>query len=81
MPVAAGIQSVARGNKAYVANIVSGQVSVFDLNSLRHLRDIPVTLTPDCRSGAEFDVFDSCRCRSRRRSAPTGASSRSPSSR
>lgn len=58
MPVAAGIQSVARGNKAYVANIVSGQVSVFDLNSLRHLRDIPVTLTPDCRSGAEFDVFD-----------------------
>jgi YVTN family beta-propeller protein len=48
---------VARGNKAYVANIVSGQVSVFDLTTLRHLRDIPVTLTPSCETGPQFDVF------------------------
>jgi YVTN family beta-propeller protein len=58
MPVATGIQGVSQGNKAYVANIVSGQVSVIDLNSMRVLRHIPVTLTPDCRTGAEFDIFD-----------------------
>ena len=58
MPVAAGIQGVTQGNKAYVANIVSGQVTVIDLNTMRVLRHIPVTLTPDCRTGAEFDVFD-----------------------
>ena len=57
MPVATGIQSVARGNKAYVANIVSGQVTVLDLNTLAIRKHIPVTLTPDCRTGAEFDVF------------------------
>jgi YVTN family beta-propeller protein len=57
MPVATGIQPVSRGNKAYVANIVSGQVSVIDLNTLTHLRDIPVTLTPSCQSGPQFDVF------------------------
>jgi YVTN family beta-propeller protein len=57
MPVATGIQSVARGNKAYVANIVSGQVSVINLTTLRHLRDIPVTLTPSCQSGPQVDVF------------------------
>jgi YVTN family beta-propeller protein len=55
MPVATGIQSVRAGNKAYVANIVSGKVSVIDLNTLRHVKDIPVTLTPNCVTGA--DVF------------------------
>jgi YVTN family beta-propeller protein len=58
MPVATGIQGVSQGNKAYVANIVSGQVTVIDLDTMRVLRHIPVTLTPDCRSGPEFDVFD-----------------------
>jgi YVTN family beta-propeller protein len=58
MPVATGIQPVSRGNKAYVANIVSGQVSVIDLNTNSHVRDIPVTLTPSCQSGPQFDVFD-----------------------
>jgi YVTN family beta-propeller protein len=57
MPVATGIQSVAAGNKAYVSNIVSGQVSVIDLDTMRHVKDIPVTLTPDCLPGA-FDVFE-----------------------
>jgi YVTN family beta-propeller protein len=58
MPVATGIQGVTQGNKAYVANIVSGQVTVIDLDTLRVLKHIPVTLTPDCRSGPAFDVFD-----------------------
>jgi YVTN family beta-propeller protein len=57
MPVASGIQSVSRGNKAYVANIVSGQVSVINLNTLQHVKDIPVTLTPNCLSGPQFNVF------------------------
>jgi YVTN family beta-propeller protein len=56
-PVATGIQGVTAGNKAYVANIVSGQVSVIDLNTLRHIKDIPVTLTPTGLSGPQFDVF------------------------
>ncbi|HEY9378237.1 MAG TPA: hypothetical protein VIQ02_14220, partial [Jiangellaceae bacterium] len=58
MPVATGIQPVSRGNKAYVANIVSGQVSVIDLNTNSHIKDIPVTLTPNCLSGPQFNVFD-----------------------
>jgi YVTN family beta-propeller protein len=57
MPVATGIQSVRAGNKAYVANIVSGQVSVIDLNTLQKIKDIPVTLTPNCLRGPQFDVF------------------------
>jgi hypothetical protein len=58
MPVATGIQGVSQGNKAYVANIVSGQVTVIALNTMRVLKHIPVTLTPDCQSGSQFDVFD-----------------------
>lgn len=57
MPVASGIQGRSQGNKAYVANIVSGQVSVINLNTNQHVKDIPVTLTPDCRRGAAFNVF------------------------
>jgi YVTN family beta-propeller protein len=57
MPVATGIQGVTQGNKAYVANIVSGQVSVINLNTNQHVKDIPVTLTPDCQRGAAFNVF------------------------
>lgn len=58
MPVATGVQPVSRGNKAYVANIVSGQVSVVDLKTNSHIKDIPVTLTPSCKSGPQFDIFD-----------------------
>jgi YVTN family beta-propeller protein len=57
MPVATGIQGVTAGNKAYVANIISGQVSVIDLNTLQKIKDIPVTLTPNCLTGPQFDVF------------------------
>jgi YVTN family beta-propeller protein len=57
MPVATGIQGVSQGNKAYVANIVSGQVSVVDLNTNQHVKDIPVTFTPNCLRGPTFNVF------------------------
>src|SRR5215216_3283557 len=57
MPVASGIQGVSQGNKAYVANIVSGQVSVVNMNTNQHIKDIPVTLTPECKRGPEFNVF------------------------
>jgi hypothetical protein len=39
------------------SRIVSGQVTVIDLNTMRVLKHIPVTLTPDCRTGSEFDIF------------------------
>ena len=55
MPVAAGIEG---SSKAYVANIVSGQVTVIDLGTQEIVKNIPVTLTPDCRSGAQFSIFD-----------------------
>jgi YVTN family beta-propeller protein len=55
MPVAAGIKG---SSKAYVANIVSGQVTVIDLGTREIVKNIPVTLTPDCRSGAQFNIFD-----------------------
>jgi YVTN family beta-propeller protein len=55
MPVAAGIKG---SSKAYVANIVSGQVTVIDLGTQQIVKNIPVTLTPDCRSGAQFSIFD-----------------------
>lgn len=55
MPVAAGIKG---SSKAYVANIVSGQVTVIDLGTQKIVKNIPVTLTPDCRSGAQFSIFD-----------------------
>ena len=54
-PVAAGIKG---SSKAYVANIVSGQVTVIDLGTQEIVKNIPVTLTPDCRSGAQFSIFD-----------------------
>jgi len=55
MPVAAGIKGK---TKAYVANIASGQVSVIDLASMTLTKSIPVTLTPDCQSGAELGLLD-----------------------
>lgn len=55
-PVATGIQGVTQGEKAYVANIVSGKVTVLDLKSMTITKEIPVTLAPDCTTGG--DVFD-----------------------
>ena len=55
MPVAAGIKGK---TKAYVANIASGQVSVIDLASMTLTKNIPVTLTSDCQSGAQFGLTD-----------------------
>lgn len=55
MPVAAGIKG---SSKAYVANIVSGQITVIDFATQKIVKNIPVTLTPDCRSGAQFGIFD-----------------------
>jgi len=55
LPVAAGIKGK---TKAYVANIGSGQVSVVDLASGTLTKNIPVTLTPDCQSGAQFGLTD-----------------------
>ena len=55
MPIAAGIKGK---TKAYVANIASGQVSVIDLASMTLTKSIPVTLTPDCQSGAQFDLLN-----------------------
>jgi YVTN family beta-propeller protein len=78
MPVATGMQSVSRGNKAYVTNIVSGQVGVIDLNTNTHLKDIPVTLTPSCQSGPGSTCSTPFRCRSSRPLAPTAASSAWP---
>jgi YVTN family beta-propeller protein len=52
LPIAVGIQG---NRKAYVANIATGQVSVIDLASRKVLKNIPVTLTPDGQSGAQFD--------------------------
>ncbi len=54
LPVAVGIKG---SSKAYVANIVSGQVSVVDLNTMQVTKNIPVTFTPDGKQGPEFDVF------------------------
>ena len=55
-PVATGIQGVSQGEKAYIANIVSGKVTVVDLKSMTVTKQIPVTLAPDCTTGG--DVFD-----------------------
>ena len=55
MPVATGIQPVSRGNKAYVVNIASGQVSVIDLNTNSHMKD---TRRADRRGGPGLDRAD-----------------------
>lgn len=55
MPLAAGECHVHVGgrdvHKAYVANAVSGFVTVIDVDGRRLLRNIPVTLTPDDELG------------------------------
>ncbi|GBC92162.1 hypothetical protein HRbin15_00626 [bacterium HR15] len=54
MPIAAGECHVNGVHKAYVANVVSGMVTVIDVDNMRLLKNIPVTLTPDGRTG--FDL-------------------------
>ncbi len=55
MPIAAGECHVAGVHKAYVANAVSGFVSVIDVHAMTLTGKIPVTLTPDNQTG--FDIF------------------------
>jgi len=54
MPLAAGECHVKGVHKAYVANAVSGTVTVVDVDALRILRNIPVTLTPDGAAGQDL---------------------------
>lgn len=51
MPIAAGECHVDHVHKAYVANLVSGMVTVIDVDAMRILKNIPVTLTPDGQTG------------------------------
>ena len=50
MPIAAGECHVHGVHKAYVANLVSGMVTVIDVDRLCP-RNIPVTITPDGQTG------------------------------
>ncbi|MCC6404545.1 MAG: hypothetical protein IT207_11105 [Fimbriimonadaceae bacterium] len=56
MPVAVGECHVNGRHKAYVANIVSGMVTVLDVDGLALVKNIPVTLTPDGKPG--FGLLD-----------------------
>ncbi|HEX5491863.1 MAG TPA: hypothetical protein VFX07_11435 [Candidatus Udaeobacter sp.] len=51
MPIAVGECHVHGVHKAYVANLVSGMVTVIDVDAKRILRNIPVTLAPDGQTG------------------------------
>lgn len=55
MPLAVGECHVHAGgasvHKAYVANAVSGMVTVIDVDAKKLLKNIPVTLTPDDQAG------------------------------
>lgn len=55
MPIAAGECHVNGTAMAYVANAVSGLVTVINVDALAIVKNIPVTLTPDGRTG--FDLF------------------------
>ena len=55
MPVAVGECHVNGVSTAYVANIVSGLVTVIDVDRMCILKNIPVTLTPDGQTG--FDLL------------------------
>jgi hypothetical protein len=54
MPVAAGECHVHGVSTAYVANIVSGMVTVIDVDRLCILDNIPVTFAPDGASGLDI---------------------------
>ena len=51
MPIAVGQCHVDGRSKAYVANVVSGMVTVIDVDRQCITRNIPVTLTPDGQFG------------------------------
>jgi len=51
MPIAVGECHVDGVSTAYVANLVSGMVTVIDVDSQQLITNIPVTLTPDGRTG------------------------------
>jgi plastocyanin len=55
MPLAVGECHVRGVATAYVANAVSGFVTVVDVDALRLVKNIPVTLTPDGQTG--FDLL------------------------
>lgn len=57
MPLAVGECHVDGVNTAFVANAVSGVLTVIDVNNLALIGNIPVTLTPDGQSG--FGLLDS----------------------
>jgi DNA-binding beta-propeller fold protein YncE len=54
MPLAAGECHVDGVNTAYVANAVSGMVTVIDMEAMEILTNIPVTLTPDGQTGLDL---------------------------
>lgn len=58
MPLAAGECHVhsTGAHKAYVGNVVSGFVTVIDVDAMQIIKNIPVTLTPDGQTG--FNIFD-----------------------
>lgn len=51
MPIAVGNCHVNGVQKAYVANAVSGFVTVINVDSMEIIKNIPVTLTPDGQTG------------------------------
>jgi YVTN family beta-propeller protein len=51
MPIAVGECHVNQVHKAYVANLVSGKVTVINVDTRTILRNIPVTLAPDGQTG------------------------------
>jgi YVTN family beta-propeller protein len=51
MPIAAGECHVDGVHKAYIANAASGFVSVLNVDALKLTKSIPVTLTPDGKTG------------------------------
>lgn len=54
MPLAVGECHVNGISKAYVANAVSGYVTVIDVDAMQILKNIPVTVTPDGQTGKDI---------------------------
>lgn len=56
MPIAVGECHVDGVHKAYVANLVSGMVTVINVDAKRILGHVPVTVAPDGKTG--LDIFN-----------------------
>ena len=54
MPLAVGECHVRGVHKAYIANAVSGCVTVLNVDDLKITKNIPVTLTPDGKAGLDL---------------------------